>query len=280
MVKEKLKNWKQSYWNQISRNIGLINIEDQEILRKTNIAVFGLGGLGGPLVEQLVRSGCENLLICDNDKFEPSNLNRQLCTKKDIGKYKVDVIEVFLKSINPDQKLKKVREVNGTNLETILNNIAITVLTLDDPITSILIARQCCKNKIPLLESWAIPYLFALWFTEKSAEYESFYGFKTQNMSIQELIKSKDVLLEIKINFLKKLTQFPGIKERYNREEGAYEALLAGKIPLVSFAPIVRITASYLAFEVIFTGILKIKKMNLAPNIIGYDYFNMSPINL
>ncbi|MFX1233940.1 MAG: ThiF family adenylyltransferase, partial [Promethearchaeota archaeon] len=235
---------------------------------------------GGPLVEQLVRSGCENLLICDNDKFEPSNLNRQLCTKKDIGKYKVDVIEVFLKSINPDQKLKKVREVNGTNLETILNNIAITVLTLDDPITSILIARQCCKNKIPLLESWAIPYLFALWFTEKSAEYESFYGFKTQNMSIQELIKSKDVLLEIKINFLKKLTQFPGIKERYNREEGAYEALLAGKIPLVSFAPIVRITASYLAFEVIFTGILKIKKMNLAPNIIGYDYFNMSPINL
>jgi len=280
MVKEKkFKNWKKSYWNHVSRNIGLINFEDQETLRKTKIAIFGLGGLGGPLAEQLVRVGCENLLICDNDQFEASNLNRQLCTRNDIGKYKVDVIENLLKSINPELNLEKIKEANENNIALLLNKVSIVVLTLDDPITSILIARECYVNKIPLLESWAIPYLFAWWFTEQSIKYETFYGFETSEMPIQEIFNSKNIISEIKKKFYNKLTQFPGIVERYNRKEGALNDLFSRKIPSISFAPIVRMTACYLAFEVIFSGILKIKKMNVAPIVIGYDYFNMRPLN-
>ena len=55
--------------------------------------------------------------------------------------------------------------------------------------------------------------------------------------------------------------------------------MASGKLPFVSIAPIIRITASYLAYEAIFTGIIKAKKMVLAPTIIGYDYFNMKEIN-
>jgi len=54
--------------------------------------------------------------------------------------------------------------------------------------------------------------------------------------------------------------------------------MISGKLTLVSLAPIVRMIASYLAFEVIFSGILKVKKMILAPQIIGYDYLRMKPI--
>ncbi|MFX1590391.1 MAG: ThiF family adenylyltransferase [Promethearchaeota archaeon] len=276
---KKLKNWSKSYWNHINRNIGIITVGEQEKLRKTSIAILGVGGLGGPLVEQLVRTGCENLLICDNGKFEVSNLNRQICIRKDIGKYKVDVIKRLLKNINPEMKLKTFKEININNISNILNNISIVALTLDDPITSILIARECYRNNISMLESWAIPYLCGWWFTEKSVDYETFYGLKTHEKPIQEIIDSKDLVFEIRKAFLNKLKQFPSIEEKFDREKGALNKLLSGRIPSISFAPIVRLSASYLAYEIVFTGVLKVKEMILAPNIIGYDYFNMEPLN-
>ncbi|MFX1496349.1 MAG: ThiF family adenylyltransferase [Promethearchaeota archaeon] len=276
MVEEKkLKNWTQSYWNQVSRNIGIINIEDQEILRKANIAIFGLGGLGGPLAEQLVRSGCENLLICDNDQFEPSNLNRQICTRNDLGKYKVDIMERFLKSINPELNLNKVINVNKKNIKEKLSNISIVALTLDDPIGSILIARECSKNKIPMIESWAIPYLCAWWFTSDSIDYETCYGLNTHNLEIQDIEKSDEAIKNIKNAFFLKLIKFPEIKKRYDREKNSINQLLSQEIPSISLAPIVRLNASYLAYEIIFSGILKIKQMVKAPKVVGYDYLKM-----
>jgi len=267
------KNWCQSYWDQVKRNIGLISLKEQECLREAQVAVLGQGGLGGPLTEQLARSGCENFVICDNDKFEESNLNRQVCVRADIGKFKVDVVEKLLKDINPEIKVSKYYEVNELNVLNIINHSSVVVLTLDNLLTSILISRKCREKKILMLEAWAVPYIWAWWFTSESEEYEICYGFKTKNMTISKISQSKSLLLDLKKQLLNKLMQFPEIVDRYNREKGVFEAILSGNHPYVSLAPIVRIAASYLAFEVIFSGILKIKKMTLAPQIIGYDYF-------
>ena len=267
------KNWSQSYWDQVKRNIGLVSLKEQESLREAQIAIMGQGGLGGPLTEQLARSGCENFVICDNDKFDESNLNRQVCVKSDIGKFKVDVVEKLLKDINPEIKVRKYYEANEQNVLNIINRSSVVVLTLDDLLTSILISRKCREKKILMLEAWAIPYVWAWWFTSESEDYEVCYGFNTKNITISEISRSKSLLLDIKKQLLNKLTQFPGIIDRYDREEGVFEKIISGKHPFVSLAPIVRIAASYLAFEVIFSGILKIKKMTLAPQIIGYDYF-------
>ena len=273
-----LNLWTKRYWNLIQRNIGFITFEEQEKLRNTKIAVFGVGGLGGPLAEQLVRAGCENIAICDNEKFEESNLNRQICTREDIGEYKVDVVKDFLKKINPDIVINSYYNCIKNNILKILNNVEIVALTLDDPITSILISRECCKKKIPILESWAFPYICAWWFTEATIDYETFYGFNTHNMSIQQIRESESVLLNIKEALLAKILQFPYLKEICNREPGALEGMISGNIALRSFPPMVRMTASYLSFEIIFTGILKIKKMILVPHMIGYDYFRMKPL--
>ena len=279
MFEEKrFKHWTSNYWNQVKRNIGLISIDEQEKVRKTTIAVFGLGGLGGPLSEQLVRSGCENLIICDNDKFDESNLNRQLCNRDDIGKLKGDYTESFLIKINPEIKIKKYYYIDENNISNILRNVNIVILTLDDPLISILTSRESRKKRIPMLESWAIPYLCAWWFTNESIDYETCYGLKTHDLQFQELKKTNERIIEVKKAQLQKLTLFPDIMERYDREKGALEGLLSGKIPSLSFAPIVRISASYLAFEAIYSGILKVKPMVLAPNIIGYDYLRMLPI--
>lgn len=272
------KNWSNSYRNHINRNIGLIKIEEQEKIRTTPITIFGVGGLGGSIAEQLVRSGCEQIVICDNDKFEETNLNRQLCTREDLEKNKVDIISKYLRKINPEIKVQTYCNVSEENISIILNDSSIAVLTLDDPITSILISRECLKKNIPMLESWGIPYLWAWWFTSESINYETCYGFSTLEMKIDEIRNSNKFLLEIKKALLDKLLQFPKIHETYNREPGVVKRIISGELPLVSLAPVVRITASYLTFEIIYAGILKEKKKILAPNVVGYDYLRMKPI--
>lgn len=274
------KNWSSFYSNFINRNIGLVSIEEQEKIRNFSIAVFGVGGLGGTLAEELTRTGCEHISLFDNGTFEVSNLNRQLCYKEDIGRFKVEVIEKYLKKINPDIIINKALEITENNISNVLKNISLAVLTLDDPVTSILIARECLKMKIPLLESWGIPYLWAWWFTPQSIDYETCYGFNTKKISIDKIGNSKEIITEIKMKIFDKLLQFPGIRELYNREKGTSDRLLSGKLPFVSFAPVVRMTASYLAFEVIFSGIIKSKKMIMAPNVLGFDYVKMRPIVL
>ncbi len=275
----KPQNWPESYWNHIKRNIGLIKILEQEKLRGASVTIFGMGGLGGPVAEQLIRSGIEYISICDNKTFEESNLNRQICTREDIGKYKVDITEELLRKINPDITIYKYYEVSKKNISKLLRNAAVSVLTLDDPIVSILIARECLKRDIPLVESWGIPYLWAWWFTSKNIDYETCYRFDTNEMTINEIKQSEEILLNMKKRVFDIMQQFPNILETYDREKGTVEGLLSGQFPFISFAPIVRMTVSYLSFEIIFSGILKIKQMILAPNIIGYDYIQMKPIN-
>jgi len=231
-------------------------------------------------VEQLARSGCEKLLICDNDKFEASNLNRQTCFLSDIGKFKVDVLEKQLKNINPNMEIHKFYEVNSSNINELLDKRSLVVLALDDPMASILIARECKKRKIPLLESWTIPFIFSCWFTIESMNYETFYELNTNHMTLEEMERSQEVITNLKSNFYQKLIKFPNFEEKYDREPGAFEALLSGQIPPISFAPIVRLNGSFLAFEVIFSGILNYKPKILAPKLVAFDIFEMKKLNL
>ena len=89
--------------NPFSRSQMLFGPEGMEKLRNSRVAVFGIGGVGGYVVEALVRSGIGALDLIDHDKVSLSNLNRQLyATRSTIGKYKVDVAEERIHDINPD----------------------------------------------------------------------------------------------------------------------------------------------------------------------------------
>jgi molybdopterin-synthase adenylyltransferase len=273
------KEIKKTYKEQVERNIGYITWKEQEKLRLSKIAVLGVGGLGGPLVDQLVRSGCENLIIADWDTFDISNLNRQLCDLSDLGKSKIDVLTNKMKRINPNVKITKIPLIDSRNIKEILEGVSVVALTLDDPLTSILIARKSREMGIPMLETWAVPYLCAWWFTSQNQSYEECYDIHTGDMTIEEMRDSEDIQLEITKSLIPKVMQFPGFKERLDREPGTLDKMLSGQIGLRSFGPIVRLSASYLAFEVIFSGILEIKPRILAPNVIGYDYFTMKSLS-
>ena len=67
------------------------------------VAVFGVGGVGGYVVEALARSGIGALDLIDNDEVCLSNINRQIiATLKTVGRDKVDVAKERIAEINPD----------------------------------------------------------------------------------------------------------------------------------------------------------------------------------
>ncbi len=93
---------------QFSRLQQLIGSQAQAILWRANVAVFGLGGVGGYATEALARCGLGALTIVDNDVFTLSNLNRQLhALHSTIGRAKVDVVAERIADISPKCKITK-----------------------------------------------------------------------------------------------------------------------------------------------------------------------------
>ena len=92
--------------NQFSRTELLIGKEALERLSKAHVAVFGIGGVGGYVVEALVRSGIGIFDLIDDDKVCLTNLNRQIIATRDtIGRHKVEVMRERILSINPDAEV-------------------------------------------------------------------------------------------------------------------------------------------------------------------------------
>jgi tRNA A37 threonylcarbamoyladenosine dehydratase len=86
-----------------SRTRMLFGAEGMEKLRRSRVAVFGIGGVGGYAVEALARGGIGALDLIDSDRVCLSNLNRQLhATRSTVGQYKVDVAAERVRDINPD----------------------------------------------------------------------------------------------------------------------------------------------------------------------------------
>ena len=92
---------------QFSRTELLLGQEAMEILKNSRVAVFGVGGVGGYVVEALVRSGVGSIDLIDKDTVSLSNLNRQIiATQKTIGQYKTDVMKERILEINPAAEVR------------------------------------------------------------------------------------------------------------------------------------------------------------------------------
>lgn len=93
--------------NQFSRTQLLYGAEAMGRFASSRIAVFGIGGVGGYVVEALARSGTGALDLIDDDRVCITNINRQiLATRKTVGRYKVDVAEERVHEINPDCEVR------------------------------------------------------------------------------------------------------------------------------------------------------------------------------
>ncbi len=92
---------------QFSRTEILLGSNSMSILKASKVAVFGVGGVGGYVVEALARSGIGAFELIDNDKVSITNINRQIiATRKTIGRYKTEVMKERIMEINSEAKVE------------------------------------------------------------------------------------------------------------------------------------------------------------------------------
>ncbi len=90
-----------------SRTALLIGEEGVKKLKKARVAVFGVGGVGGYIVEALARSGVGRLDLIDKDTVSKSNVNRQIIAlHSTVGRYKTEVAAERAKDINPEIEVR------------------------------------------------------------------------------------------------------------------------------------------------------------------------------
>lgn len=86
-----------------TRMLPLLGSDGLEKLKNSHVCVFGVGGVGGFVVEALTRSGVEEITIVDNDTVNETNINRQIIAlNSTIGMKKVDVARERILDINPN----------------------------------------------------------------------------------------------------------------------------------------------------------------------------------
>ncbi len=268
-------NWSEHYKEQIQRNIGIISLEEQEKIRTTHVAILGVGGMGSRIAEILVRSGCERITIVDRDTYSITNLSTQPITKDDMGEFKVDILSEKFKNINPQLSIRTFHKITPDNISTILEGVQFATLSLDGPLGSILVTRECRKKKVPIVEAWSLPYMFAWWFTENSVDYETCYKLNTKNLTYSKIESMPDFRQQFRAKVFSLFKTFPQFEKYYSHDADSIEKMRTGEYR--SFAPFVFITAGYIAFEIIFAGILKRIPMVLAPEINAFDTMTFKP---
>ncbi len=96
-----MQDWK-------SRTRLLLGASSLEKLNAARVAVFGVGGVGGYVVEGLARSGIGHFVLIDSDRVELTYLNRQIIAlRSTLGEYKVDAAAKRILDINPEAEVER-----------------------------------------------------------------------------------------------------------------------------------------------------------------------------
>lgn len=133
---------------------------DKESVDKVKSSVFsisGLGGVGAITAELLARWGVNRFRLLDMDRYEPSNLNRQLfATSKTLGRYKVEVAGERIKEINPYAEIEMAinDRVDNENVHQFIKGADIVIQNADHPSCKLfyLTARE---YGVPLVNGYA-----------------------------------------------------------------------------------------------------------------------------
>jgi molybdopterin/thiamine biosynthesis adenylyltransferase len=117
--------------------------------------VVGLGGLGGAVTEVLARIGVGRLVLIDGDRFEESNLNRQLLSTIDrVGLPKADAARQRVAEVNPSVETTAIQQfVTPENAEDFLRGCEVVVDCLDNLPSRFVIEDACRRIGCPLVSA-------------------------------------------------------------------------------------------------------------------------------
>ncbi len=138
-------------FNRFILQIGESNFEK---LKKSNVAVFGIGGVGGNVVEALVRSGLGHITLIDYDTIDETNINRQIISNiKNVGRLKVDVCAERMLLINPSLKITKLAVKFSDEVKIDFSKFNYVVDAVDDVNAKILIIKKSKEFNVSVISS-------------------------------------------------------------------------------------------------------------------------------
>jgi molybdopterin/thiamine biosynthesis adenylyltransferase len=134
------------------KNLGTIGVEGQRRLLESTAAIIGLGGLGGHVVESCARLGIGLMMMVDPDRFEESNLNRQiLAVEESLGQEKAEAAVERTRQVNPGVDcIGAIRRVEQLG-EGFFGNCSVVFDCLDSVPARHDLAGKCERAGVPLV---------------------------------------------------------------------------------------------------------------------------------
>lgn len=135
------------------RNLGPLTEEECLLLRQRRVFLAGCGGLGGYLLEHLLRVGVGAITVCDGDTIVPSNLNRQLLADMEsLGRSKTEAACARAALVNPEAAVEA-RPVflTADNALGLIAGHDLALDALDSPAARRILASACRQAGIPLV---------------------------------------------------------------------------------------------------------------------------------
>lgn len=175
--------------NLFLRNLGLLNKDQQADLERSTVLITGCGGMGGIAAEALVRMGIGSIKLADFDIFEESNSNRQVhCNKDTIGQNKARALESAFKKINPNLKISVFEEgVTKENIKKMIKGVDVCINGMDQMHSSLILERNCRKNKITIVDAWLTPFASVFVMTPDSPHWEEYLDLPTKGIPLDQL---------------------------------------------------------------------------------------------
>ena len=236
------------YYSFTGRNIGFIDEREQQLLREARVFVCGVGGMGGAAFMALARAGVGKFVIADIDRFEVSNLNRQVFAFADeVGREKAEVAAEAARRINPTIEVDVLGE-NWTNeLPGIARRCPVIVNGMDDIAAGVHLYRTTGDAEATVIDAYMSPLPSVIVVRPADPRPEARLGFPTLAKDWRDITEDdRRAAMQAEIEHV----MLHSSSRNYVDLAIAGE-VAAGRRSRMSFAPMVISTGMLMAYEAI-----------------------------
>jgi len=153
-----MKSSSEAYAEATGRNAGFLSVEEQARLKDGGVFVVGVGGMGGAAATVLARAGVGRIAVADPDRFELSNLNRQLFAfEETVGRCKAGVVRRALPSMQPGLAVEDVGRDWLEHVRPILDRYPVVVNGMDDIAAGVCLYRAARERGAVVIDAYSSP---------------------------------------------------------------------------------------------------------------------------
>lgn len=237
-----------SYQTLTTRNIGFVSEAEQQRLHDATVFVCGTGGMGGAAIQALARAGVGRLVLADIDRYEVSNLNRQVfCFTDTIGQPKAEATRDLCLKINPELNITVFGLEWAEHAEDLVAGADVVINGTDDLGASLLLYRTARRLGKTVIDAYASPLPSVYVTRPKDPMPEERLGYPTVGTAWNAL--TADQRAEAFLHEAEHVMVHSS--SRHHIDLALAGEVVAGTRSRMSFAPMVISTGMLMAYEAI-----------------------------